>query len=311
MAIGRILVVGSVNLDILLFQDRLAVRGETYPARDVQEAFGGKGANQAVQCARLGVPVTFLGAVGRDARGSQCRDNLRAEGIECRLAEVDGPTGIGVVNVLPGGEVHATIVSGANSAVTSAWIRQNEDAFVGVDVVLLQNELSVEANTEALELARRSGAVVVYNAAPARPQDVALLCRCDYVIVNEEEALAYLGVDAGEDDMREAAARLTAYCPRVVVTLGSRGSLIAVGDEIRHVPAVAVTPVDTTGAGDSFVGALASALVAGAGEFEAATIASRVAAEATRGVGAQTAMTSSWGVEHDQVRAEAPDPRRA
>lgn len=124
-----ILVVGSINVDLLLFQERLPLRGETLVADGMREEFGGKGANQAVQAARLDQSVIFLGAVGKDERGRASKRNLESQRIECHLQEVDRPTGLGVVSILANGEVHATILRGANAEVTPEWIRENGELF--------------------------------------------------------------------------------------------------------------------------------------------------------------------------------------
>jgi len=300
---GDILVVGSINLDILLFQDRLPARGETFTARDVRESFGGKGANQAVQCAKLGQRVRFLGAVGRDTRGRECRVNLERHAVQCHLAEVDQPTGIGVNNILGQGELHATIVPGANGAITATWVRENQDLFHSTSFVIIQNEIPAEANAEAIRLAHLTGARVIYNAAPADPATTALLRHCDYLIVNEEESHAYAGAGRADGDIRQIVVALRKLSPRVIVTLGAAGSYASFDADIHHVPPTPVTPVDTTGAGDSFVGAFTAALNTGLADLDAAKIASVVAAKATMGVGAQTSMASDWGTFNDQVRA--------
>ncbi|MFZ1284512.1 MAG: ribokinase [Propionicimonas sp.] len=303
-----ILVVGSINVDLLLFQPRLAYRGETLLATEMREEFGGKGANQAVQCARLGQHVTFLGAVGKDERGRGSRTNLEAQGIECHLAEVDAPTGLGVVNVLANGEVHATILRGANAEVTPEWVRQNESLFERAGIVILQNEIPAESNAEAIRCASAAGARVIYNAAPARAVDLETTRACDYFVVNEEEARFFLGEELAEPtDMREAAVLLRNYCPRVILTLGAAGSLISTQSGVHEVPVVPVRAVDTTGAGDAYVGAFASSLLDGESEGRAAGIAAKVAAMATTGVGAQTSMPSIEDLRHDSVRAEAHD----
>lgn len=298
-----ILVVGSINFDTLLFQSRLPLRGETLLARDVREDFGGKGTNQAVQCAKLGQHVTFLGAVGRDQRGRISVRNLQAQGIECHIAEVDAPTGMGVVNVLDNGEVHATILEGANGRVDAAFVLEHRELFQRAGFVILQNEIPSEAVEMAVRCAVMAEAKVLYNAAPARLVPAAVTAQCEYFIVNEEEAMFYL--DQRVDDietMTSSIAKLKEYCPKVIVTLGAAGSLISFDSAVHHVPAVPVKAVDTTGAGDSFVGALASALNDGLSDLDAARFAARVAARATAGVGAQTSMPTSGDVSYDQVR---------
>ncbi|MFI6251695.1 ribokinase [Streptomyces sp. NPDC051016] len=295
MAKSEILVVGSINLDILLFQDRLPARGETYPARELREEFGGKGANQAVQAAKLGQRVRFIGAIGRDRRGQDCRGNLERFGIDCYLQEVDRPTGLGVNNILANGELHATVALGANAALTSEWIESHKALFDQAAYVLLQNEISPEANAIALLLAKDSGSRVIYNAAPAIPSDLSIMSSAAYLVVNEEEAKAYAGGEGtSPGSMEDTVAQLRNHCSRVIVTRGADDTLVCVDSEIRHVPVAAVNPVDTTGAGDAFVGTLASALNSGRSDLDATVLASRLASEATKGIGAQGAMADSW-----------------
>ena len=305
-----ILVVGSINYDILLFQSRLAMRGETLLARDVREDFGGKGANQAVQCAKLGQHVTFLGAVGRDQRGRISRRNLQDQGVECHIADVEPSTGMGVVNVLDNGEVHATILEGANASVDPAYVADHMDLFQSAGFVILQNEIPVEAVAMAIRCAGIAGAKVLYNAAPARPVSPEVTAQCEYFIVNEEEAMFYLEDRIDDlEAMKSSITKLKRYCPKVIVTLGSAGSLISFDSDVHHIPAVPVQAVDTTGAGDSYVGALASALNDGLSDLEAVRFATIVAAQATAAVGAQTSMPTSGDVSYDQVRTRTVDTR--
>lgn len=312
MAGRRIVVVGSVNSDWFLLQDRLPARGETFTATGVREGFGGKGANQAVQCARLGQRVAFIGAVGDDQRGRGGRDNLGREGIDCRIDTVNAPTGLGFVQVLPSGEVHATIVQGANGALTPAWIERQRDLFSGAGVVILQNEVPADADRCAIELAKAGGALVVHNAAPARELDVAVSRRCDFLVVNEEEASFLVGRTlGGETDVSVALAELQAYCPQVVVTLGSAGSIVALGEAVHRVASVRVEAVDTTGAGDAYVAAFSAALNEGHTPLEAARFASQVAATATLAIGAQAGMPVRKVPECDPVRTQDEDPQPA
>ncbi len=303
-----ILVVGSINVDLLLFQERLPLRGETLVADGMREEFGGKGANQAVQAARLDQSVIFLGAVGKDERGRASKRNLESQRIECHLQEVDRPTGLGVVSILVNGEVHATILRGANAEVTPEWIRENGELFERAGIVILQNEIPAEANEEAIRLARAAGARIIYNAAPARAVSPSLTQQCDYFIVNEEEAMFFLGERlATRSDIEDAIPRLHEYCSRLVVTLGAEGSLLATESGTHFIPVVPVKALDTTGAGDAYVGAFASSLLAGASEVEAASIAAKVAGLATTGVGAQTSMPTIEDITDDSVRTEAQD----
>lgn len=175
-------------------------------------------------------------------------------------------------------------------------------------IVILQNEIPAEANAEAIRLARAAGARIIYNAAPARAVSPSLTQQCDYFIVNEEEAMFFLGERlASRSDIEDAIPRLHEYCSRLVVTLGAEGSLLATESGTHFIPVVAVKALDTTGAGDAYVGAFASSLLNGASEVEAASIAAKVAGLATTGVGAQTSMPTIEDITDDSVRTEAQD----
>lgn len=310
---GRVVVVGSVNSDLLLAQSRLPLRGETFVASEVREEFGGKGANQAVQCARLGAETVFIGAVGSDARGGECRQNLLRNGVRAHLRVVDGPTGIGVVQVLPSGEVFATIHPGANAGLRPSDVLDHRELFAGADAVLLQNEVAPEVNSAAVLTAREHGVPVFYNAAPARPASEAVAREADYLLVNEEEAAALLARwSMGAPGALETARLLTSVCRGVVLTLGRAGSVVAAAGRVDSVAAVSVEAVDTTGAGDSYTAAFVVGLGRGWSPVRAARFASRAAALSTRGLGAQTSMPSAAeaGLPAVSERWRAPSGRR-
>ncbi|MEL4503467.1 ribokinase [Luteococcus sp. H91] len=303
--------IGSINYDLFLMQDRIPLRGETLLARGVREGFGGKGANQAVQAARLGRKVAFVGAVGSDDRGTASIANLREQGIDCHVDVVAAPTGLGVVNVLGDGSVFATVVPGANLSVTVDRVQAAASLLEAAQYVILQNEIPVPTVRAAMELARHSGAKVVYNAAPMNTASSELARGCDVLIVNEEEAMALLGRRLEDlTAIRNALPELEGLCPQVIVTAGEHGAYTCHDGKTRHVAPMAVQAVDTTGAGDSFVGAFTSALVSGATFDQAASLASAVAAETTTGVGAQTSMPTSMerGGSDDSLRASSEDP---
>lgn len=208
------------------------------------------------------------------------------------------------MNVLPHGEVHATILRGANEAVTPALIQANAQLFTSGSVVILQNEIPAESNAEAIRCATAAGAKVIYNAAPARDVDPALTRACSYLVVNEEEASHFLGRRVDDvADMKSAITELNQICPRVIVTMGAAGSLLSTPEGVTVIPVHAVKAVDTTGAGDAYVAAFAAGLIDGKDEVGAARIAATVAALATRSVGAQTSMPKAQDVQDDPVRA--------
>ncbi|MBO0985507.1 ribokinase [Rathayibacter sp. SD072] len=317
MTENAILVVGSINYDLIVTQQRLPRRGETLVASGLRGDFGGKGANQAVQAARLGASVRFVGAAGTDDYGRRCTENLEQAGVSCRLLRTAAPTGLGIVHVVGHGEVHATIVEGANGEVDAAWVEASREAFDGAAAVVLQNEIPDSANARAVELAASVGVPVFYNAAPARPVPRGFIGSCAWLIVNEDEAAAYLERDLGDahddDAMRGAVQELRSWGADVVLTLGSRGCYVAAGREVEFVPAVATLAVDTTGAGDSFIGAFTAAIVDGSGPFDAARTAARVASLTVGGIGAQSSMPTREALQSEVLRQAPadPGPRRA
>jgi ribokinase len=307
-----ILVVGSVNYDLIVTQGRLPRRGETLPATELRGAFGGKGANQAVQAARLGADVRFVGATGGDAYGRDSLDNLRSQGVECFMRPTDLANGVGIVHVTGGGDVYATIVEGANALVDAAWVERNESLFSDADVVVLQNEIPVSGNERAVELAVAAGVPVVYNAAPARPVSRGFTRRCAWFVVNEDEASAYLGRDLGDvgdqDAMRRAVLDLRDLCQNVVLTLGSQGCYVLADDQVRFIEAVPTRAVDSTGAGDSFIGAFGDAIASGADPFDAARDATRIASITVENVGAQPSMPTREVLNREADRQKATHP---
>lgn len=301
-----ILVVGSVNYDYIVTQDRLPARGETLVVSDLKGAFGGKGANQAVQAARLGAPVQFIGAVGSDPLGRLSLDNLNSAGIECHMLPTKLGNGVGIVHVVGEGDVYATIFQGANGAPDAQWVSHNERLFDNVGAVIIQNEISPAANECTVELATKAGCPVIYNAAPARPVSKALTARCAWFAVNEVEAGAYLGRDLVDLDdsaaMRSDVKDLQSYCDGVILTLGRHGCYIAKSSDIRFVEAIPTKSVDATGAGDSFIGAFAVALVNGIDPFDAAVEAAHAASITIRGIGAQSSMPFREELSSEVVR---------
>lgn len=301
-----VLVVGSINYDYILKQGRLPRRGETLSAAEVHGSFGGKGANQAVQAARLGSPVQLIGAVGSDLHGELCRKNLHDEGVETHLRPSSIQNGLGIVHVVGRGEVYSTIFEGANKEVDASWVAKAGSIVGDAAIVIIQNEIPAEANEKVIDLAVQAGVRVVYNGAPARPINPSVLRKCAWFVVNEDEASTYLGRDLGDledaERMRAAVKDLQGLCPNVVLTLGSLGCHVASGATVQHVPAIETSALDTTGAGDSFIGAFAHALVSDKSPLEATLDATRVASLTVRGFGAQTSMPTQKELDREVVR---------
>jgi ribokinase len=256
---GRIVVVGSANMDLVATAGHLPRPGETVLGRDFATVPGGKGANQAVAVARAGGACAFIGAVGSDAFGAELRAGLRAAGVDdTRLRTVGGPSGVALIVVDDAGENTIVVAPGANAAVTG--IDARDRASIGsASVLICQLEVPVPLVVAAARAARATGARVVLNAAPARPLPPELAEAVDVLVVNQGEAQVVSGVAADLDSLLDA---LVAVVPAAVVTLGAQGAAYADRQGARlRVPAPQVTTVDTTAAGDAFTAALAVALV--------------------------------------------------
>ena len=290
-------VVGSLNEDVLVAVDRLPGRGETVIARSTTFAPGGKGANQAAAAGRLGAGVAMVGRVGDDPAGRRQLEALRTAGVDVghvrRSAGV--PTGTATIPVEDGtGENLVVVVPGANGRLAP------EDADVDpvrhAKVLLLQLEVPLRTVRAAAEAA---GGLVVLTPAPAQPLPAGLLDRVDVLVPNEHELVQLAGAAPGKRSPGELAALARRVArAAVVVTLGARGALLvpAGGADAILQPPPTVAPVDTTGAGDCFSGALARALAAGAGLPEAVRYAGTAAALSITGRGARGALPDDDGV---------------
>ena len=287
----EIVVVGSVNVDTVIRVPRLPARGETVLGTGATEHVGGKGANQAVAAARLGRRVGLVGAVGDDPDGTAVRDALGAEGIDLvGLGERSGVrTGSAIVQVDDSGENCITVLAGANGDLDAAAVRTTADDLRRALVTVVQLEIPDDAVAAAVALA---GGTVVLNPSPARPVADEVLSRVDVLIVNRSE-LALLAGEA-EPETAGQAAEMATRLPgpaAVVVTLGADGAVLVRAGAVTEVPAVPVEHVtDPTGAGDTFAGALADALVRSEPLEDAVRWAVEAAAIAVTGAGAQSAM---------------------
>jgi ribokinase len=307
---GRVVVVGSVNVDLVVVAPRLPRPGETVTGGDVARHHGGKGGNQAVAAARLGARVVFVGAVGDDDFGVAARAALGEEGVDVsHLATADRPTGVALIVVDQRAENLIAVAPGANGAVSAASVAATLDALAlgPGDVVLACREIPSGAVGAALAAARRAGATGILNPAPADGVDAATLAMADVLTPNETElALLAEGVSPesaarsllAEGASAESAARsLLAFGPpgrAIVVTMGPAGALVVPDGELAlAIPARPVEPVDTTGAGDAFNGALAAGLAAGRGLADAARRAVAAAGLSTTRPGARGGMPTA------------------
>jgi ribokinase len=260
-------VCGSLHLDVVVRAPALPVLDETAVGTERQFKCGGKGGNQAVMASRMGARTAMIGRVGEDDFGRTLLGNLEAAGVDRRAVRIDPAAGSGmsVAIVVPGGDYGAVIVSGSNLAIAPEAIAADWAALGGARVLLLQNEVREPVNLAAARVAREAGALVVLNAAPARPLPPALLEQVDVLVLNRVEA-ALLGgrvVEGGADAM-EAISRQPPGGPALVITLGGDGLVVRPrGGGASWLPPHAVTPVSAHGAGDCFLGALAARLAAG------------------------------------------------
>ena len=300
MAQGRVIVVGSVNVDLVVVATRLPAPGETVTGGDVARHHGGKGGNQAVAAARLGAAVAFVGAVGEDDLGAGARAALAEEGIDTmRLASLPRPTGVALIIVDERAENLIAVAPGANAAVTPVAVDLALDALAPGpgDVVLACREIPPDAVQAALRAARAAGAAALLNPAPADGLAIEDAALADVLTPNETE----LAVLAGPGDPEAGARRLLDRGRpgrAIVVTLGAAGALVVPsGGPAVVVPAPAVTAVDTTGAGDTFNGALAAGLVAGLALPDAVRRAVAAAAFSTTRHGARGGMPTAAELE--------------
>jgi ribokinase len=290
----RILVLGSLNLDLVLLVPRLPDAGETLACDHGAQFCGGKGANQAVACARLGAAVTMIGHVGDDPSGIQLRTALAQEGIAIEaITAIPGTTsGQAIILLTPDGQNRILLVGGANAALSPADVARHHASFDTADLLICQLEVPLNTVMAAIDRARACHVPVLLNPAPARTLPADLLVHIDYLIPNESEATFLSGITVqGPDSAAKAAVSLRRQGARtVIVTLGAAGILIADAQGCRHLPAFPATVVDTTAAGDSFIGGLAVGITEGLGIDDAARLGLHAASVCVGRHGAQAAL---------------------
>jgi len=297
MKTPHVVVVGSSNTDMVVKTAHLPKPGETVVGGTFVMAAGGKGANQAVAAARLGVKTTFIAKVGDDLFGRQAVEGYQKEGIDTRwvLRDAERPTGVALILVDERGENLISVASGANEALSPEDIDAAAEVLRSADIVVMQLEIPLPTVCRAAEIAAAAGVPVILDPAPAptRPLPEDLLRHVAYLKPNETEAERLTGVAVVDADSAQAAAdRLLASGPRaVIITLGARGALVVErpGEGVM-VPPHTVSAVDTTAAGDAFSGALAVALARGESLLDAARFAAVAGALAASRMGAQPSL---------------------
>lgn len=288
----KIAVIGSINMDLTARTQRLPKKGETLSAERMDYVPGGKGANQAVAAARLGADVAMFGCVGDDAFGGRLIENLRQNGVHTEYVQrLEGiSSGLALITVAEKDNC-IVVVPGANGQVSPAYLELVKEQVLQADIVLLQNEIPEETIAAAVDLCSRAGKTILYNPAPMRPVPENLMEKVTYLTPNEHEAALLF---PGAKDLEEL---MKAGDGRLIVTLGSEGAAAYREGEILRIPVRPAKVMDTTGAGDTFNGALACALARGKELEEALVFANTAARLSTEKYGAQGGMPTAEEVE--------------
>ena len=290
----KLVVVGSLNMDLVVRTPHLPRPGETILGRDFMTAPGGKGANQTVAAAKLGAAVHMVGRVGGDDFGRALRENLCVAGADDAYVVTDdsAATGIAIIEVDDSGQNTIVVAPGANAQVTRADVDAVRSIITSSQAVIAQLEIPLDTVWHALNVARATDVLTILNPAPAQPLSTEILSLVDLLVPNETEAAQLTGIEAKDDASVEQAARQLHErgARTIVVTLGDRGALVLAEHRAWRVPPFRVKAIDTTAAGDAFVGALATAY-ASHGDLEAALREANAAgALAATKLGAQPSM---------------------
>ncbi len=290
---GDVVVLGSLNMDLIVRTEHIPRPGETVHGHGFGTVPGGKGANQAAAAARLGAHVEMLGRVGQDAFGDEMLRNLQEQGVGVGRVQRDAaPSGIALITIQADGNNSIVVAAGANGQVTPQDVDAAADLLSKASYLVMQFEVPLPVVRHAIARAAALGVRVVLNPAPAYPVDASFLSGVYCLIVNETEAESLTGVSVGNVAAAQEAARALQRLgvPVVIVTLGAEGALLLAEDRFTHVPARRVQVVDTTAAGDAFIGGLVASLDRGLPLVEAVRYATCAGTLATTVLGAQTSL---------------------
>ncbi|MGL4672470.1 ribokinase [Cetobacterium sp.] len=289
----KIVVVGSINMDLVTICERAPRGGETLLGKKFMQIPGGKGANQAVAIGKMNSFVTMLGMVGKEGMGDILLNSMKKDNVNISNIEYsDEATGIAKIIVEENGQNRILVVPGANYSVDNNYIDRHLKAIQECDIVVAQLEIPVETVKYTLKKAKELGKITILNPAPAQELDVEIIKNSDYIIPNETELEILSGIPVTDDESIEKAAHilLDKGVKGLIVTLGSKGCMFINKDVKKQFPAYKVKTVDTTAAGDSFIGGFVNGLASGLSFEEAINRGTRVAAISVTRVGAQTSI---------------------
>jgi ribokinase len=300
----QVAVIGSLNYDIIVKQQRMPHKGETFIADTLIQGPGGKGANQAAQCAKLGMPTIMIGKVGQDRFGDALVGSLTAIGVDTSYIKRIGSTGLGVVHVMPDGDYYSSIIKGANELITIQDIDEVVGDLKNAAFIILQQEIPQQITEYIIERFKDSETQIVLNNAPARhiPSDV--LRGVNLLVVNESEAAFMAGKPITTiEEASNAGKELQAITGNtVIVTLGKEGSIAVNNEQNEYFAAKNVKAVDATGAGDSFIGALVYSLSKGQSLDECMKFATEVSAKTVMKEGGQESFPTERELRKGLVR---------
>jgi ribokinase len=308
--IPHIVVIGSVNMDLMVHCPHLPTPGETVLGREFLQSPGGKGSNQAVAASRLGAKVYFVGCAGDDTFGHESRDRLEADGVNIgHLQLIRGAvTGVAIVMTDHAGENCIALAPGANNALTCQHIDAAEEIIASASVVVCQFESPLQTVLHAIKVAKRNKVPFLLNPAPVREIELRKLSGVDLLILNSVEAASLSGLLVVSPQEATVAAGILRGLgiPKVIITLGKDGAVVSEGASTSYHPAPLVRAVDSTGAGDTFVGAIAAGLASGYAMNDAVAFAQHAAAYSVTQRGAQASMPRVADLAH--LRASHLEP---
>lgn len=287
---SNVLIVGSINVDCTVLVEQIVRPGQTIRGSEPKYLPGGKGGNQAVSVSANGGKAFMIGGVGTDDHGSLMLDSLASYGVDTKgVKTYPGSTGTAYIFVERSGENSIVVTAGANGKVSPQDVEQSIRELSGTNpVILCQLELPMDAVEKSAELATELQGKFVLNLAPAENISASVLAQCDPIILNESEASFLIGEEISSvEQAKLAVSKISKSAKSCVITLGEKGAVFSDGEQISHLPGESVEVVDTTGAGDAFVGALVSALAAGKDLATAVSAGVRAGTKAVGHLGAQ------------------------